>query len=268
MTTENDKAYWDRRGTDAYEYKGETFYTVTPVPLYHRRRALLLQLLDPFLRPPDVVDVCDFGCGDGWYLGHFSEKYPGKRWYGVDLSETMIDRASRAVPNAWLEVSGEGVPFHKSFDLVCAVAVFAHVLGDAKARDLFANIASHLRPNAPFILFEQTGPQRRGGETWCRRNTQAYLDFATEAGLVVEDRRLIAYPAHRVFERWVAPVYRRFFTRGKNGHERCIRANRSRVYRGLSSIVLALSGNPVRSDDGTRQGNTFYVFRKPGKDGV
>lgn len=267
MTHDNEKAYWEERGADAYEYKGETFYSVTPVPLYRRRRALLLQLLAPFLEPLDVVDVCDFGCGDGWYLGHFSEKYPGKRWYGLDLSQSMIDRASQACPNANLEVSGDGIPFQHSFDLVYAVAVFAHVMDDGKVRDLFADIVSHLRPNAPFILFEQTGPQPRGGETWCRRNTQAYVDFATEAGLVVEDRWLVAYPAHRVFERWVAPLYRRFFTRGKSGRERCIRANRSRVYRGLSSITLALSGNPVRSDDGTSEGNTFHVFRNPSKDG-
>ncbi len=268
MVNANRKDYWEKRGRDAYEYRGETFYTVTPVPLYRHRRSLLLQLLDPYLKPPDVVDVCDFGCGDGWYLQHFSRTYPGKRWCGVDLSQAMIDRASRACPDATLEVSGDGITFERSFDLVYAVAVFAHVMDDGKARDLFANIFSGLKPSAPFVVFEQTGPERRGGETWCRRNTQEYVEFATEAGFAVESRQLIAYPVHRVFERWLAPAYRRFFTRGRSGRERCIRANRSRVYRWLSSAAIALSGNPLRPDDGTREGNTFYVFRKPAGEGL
>ena len=68
MSNITSQDYWNDRGMNSYWYKGETFYTVTPIPLYYRRRVLLLELLEPLVVDNNVKDICDFGCGDGWYI--------------------------------------------------------------------------------------------------------------------------------------------------------------------------------------------------------
>ena len=110
--------YWNIRGGVSYQYKGETFYTVTPIPFYYRRRALLLGLMKPLIMNSAVKDVCDFGCGDGWYLRYFESLDPVKRYYGIDISTSMIDRAKHAAPFANLQVSQMGISFENAFDLI------------------------------------------------------------------------------------------------------------------------------------------------------
>lgn len=101
----NNAEYWDKRSRMAVEYKGEKFYTVTPLPYYYRRRAILLNHLDSFFWSNDIEKVCDFGCGDGWYLQYFSTKFGKKKYFGVDSSEKMIERAGYLCPTADLHVS-------------------------------------------------------------------------------------------------------------------------------------------------------------------
>lgn len=137
------KAYWNIRGEEYYEYKGEMFYTVTPIPYYYRRRALLLDVITPYLADEDIDTVCDFGCGDGWYLRHFSDGFDRKRYYGVDLSDVMIERAGNVCPVAQLRVSNAGIPFDQAFDLIYSIAVFAHV-EDEDVVPLFSSIYEKL----------------------------------------------------------------------------------------------------------------------------
>jgi len=139
---DNCKDYWEYRGGISYEYKGETFYTVTPIPYYYRRRALLVNLLSLVVDGPNAVRICDFGCGDGWYLKYLAERHEEKQWYGVDMSESMIARARQACPMAEFHVSHNGIEVNRTFDLVYSVAVFAHVLDDVEVRDLFKSIAT------------------------------------------------------------------------------------------------------------------------------
>jgi len=54
--------YWNSRGSNFFKYKGEYFYTITPIPHYYKRRKLLLNLIGERLR--DKNAVLDYGCGD------------------------------------------------------------------------------------------------------------------------------------------------------------------------------------------------------------
>jgi trans-aconitate methyltransferase len=246
----------------SYRYKGETFYTVTPIPFYYKRRALLLDLVKPFLTDAAVESVCDFGCGDGWYLTYFGNIFPEKKYFGVDISKSMVECAKQAAPFARLHISETGIDFSDKFDIIYAIAVFAHVK-DNMTGDLFANIYEHLNPGSLFILFEQTGPKRREGSTWCRRSTFEYTEFAKSVGFEIEQRRLIALPVHRFFEKKLAPLFIRLFVNGSDGHSRSINANKSYIFKLLSAVALNFTQQPVRSDDGRYEGNTFYVFKRP-----
>lgn len=42
--------YWEERGKGYCFYKGEDFYTITPIPYYFKRREILLKLLIKFFR--------------------------------------------------------------------------------------------------------------------------------------------------------------------------------------------------------------------------
>lgn len=173
--------------------------------------------MNPLIESNAVKHICDFGCGDGWYIHHFGSLYPEKRYYGVDISLSMIERAKQTVPFAKLKVSQNGIDFENTFDLIYAIAVFQHIKDDMLPI-FFKNIYEHLIPGAKFAFFEATGFKRSEGETWYRRTTLEYVDFAKDAGFEIEQRRLIVFPAHRFFERRIAPYVKRFFINGCQRH--------------------------------------------------
>jgi hypothetical protein len=63
--------YWLDRGNNLYEYKGEKYYTITPIPYYLKRRELLLKnvenIINKLVEKKRFLKICDYGCGDGYY---------------------------------------------------------------------------------------------------------------------------------------------------------------------------------------------------------
>jgi SAM-dependent methyltransferase len=264
-TQESDgKQFWDSRARQSFVWRGERYYTITPVPMYVRRRKIVLSRLSRLMAPPSVVDICDFGCGDGWYLRYFWEQYRSKHYYGCDLSASMIDLARQASPAARLVVSGR-IDIPTRFHLVYVIAVFAHIKDDTQVRALFHNVNEHLSPGETFVLFEQTAPHRREGESWCRRTSRDYVSMAEAAGLHVKDQCLITFPIHRLFEKHIARhYYYGRIARGQTQEERRINANRSPFFRLLSLLAVLLSGTGIRADDGALEGNSLLVFQASG----
>lgn len=41
----NEEDYWNARANKVYRYKGEEFYTITPIPYYYQRRKVILDFL-------------------------------------------------------------------------------------------------------------------------------------------------------------------------------------------------------------------------------
>ncbi|MCI2228379.1 methyltransferase domain-containing protein [Polaribacter sp. MSW13] len=263
MKKKQNKDYWEERGEISYTYKKEVFYTITAVPYYYSRRKIVREKLSKLIKNKEVVNVCDFGCGDGQYLKYFSFTDLPKKWYGIDISKSMIEQAKKNCPEALLEVSSNGINNEwNNLDLVYSIAVFAHVLNDDVILALFKNIHNKLSDDGYFIIFEQTGPLRQQGDFWCRRTSNEYSEIAKECGFTVEESSLITYSIHKLFERYIAPVFKRIFVKGKDYSEKSIRANRYYIYRIMSSIMVALSFRKVRKDDNSTYGNTFFIFRK------
>lgn len=142
----DEKAYWDYRAEHRFYYKNEALYTITPAPLYFYRRRCLLNLLMPEVEPQHVKRICDFGCGDGWYLRYLSDRLPDKEWSGVDISQGMLDEAFSRDPNArYVLIDGKSkVEFEEPFDLIYSIAVFAHILDDYQVVNLFQDLAHSL----------------------------------------------------------------------------------------------------------------------------
>lgn len=92
-----EKKYWDSRGNIEYKYKGEYFYTITPIPIYYERRSKLISLMKPYLELHNDSLVCDFGCGDGAYIFYLAIIYKNLCCYGFDISKIMINKAKKNV---------------------------------------------------------------------------------------------------------------------------------------------------------------------------
>lgn len=122
-----DKQYWDKRANKTVKYKGELFYTITPIPYYYERRKILLKHIKHFFTEFHAENILDLGCGDGEYIYQLYER--GKRLHGVDISAEMIKLATEKCRNCNIsfEVSGDGVHERNNFDIAYIISVLAHV---------------------------------------------------------------------------------------------------------------------------------------------
>lgn len=254
--------YWEERGDLSYKYENESFYTVTPIPFYYKRRKILVEMLFNLLNSDVFKKICDFGCGDGWYLNHFSERFNNRSWLGIDISVSMIKKAKQKCPHIDFIVHDKGIPSEDHFDLIYSLAVFAHILDDNKIKHLFNNIYSHLQYGGSFVLFEQTGPKTKKGTTWTRRQPNFYIKNAEEAGFELKNTTLIAFPYHRFFEIHIAPFFYKYLFRGKTYYEKCINANKSIFFQNLSKIFLNFSAKYKFESINRYEGNTLFHFIK------
>ena len=162
--SKREKLYWNNRADLGYTYKGERFYTITPIPYYYERRRIIIKKIREYIIEEKCQTVCDFACGDGAYIKQLAST--GASFYGVDISETMLELAKKNLKDVnasvELEVSGSGISEDRMFDMIYSSAVWAHI-DDSVLEKLVKNIYDHLKKNGLFIICEQTSPYRYGG---------------------------------------------------------------------------------------------------------
>jgi hypothetical protein len=90
------------------------------------------------------------------------------------------------------------------------------------------------------------------------------VNLMENRGFETLSRDLIAFPAHRLFERHVASKYYRYIATGADQSTRRINANRSPFFRMMSALAVSFDRRTLWPDDGSRSGNSYYVFRKTG----
>ncbi|GAU07613.1 class I SAM-dependent methyltransferase [Desulfoplanes formicivorans] len=125
---------WGKKGFAGrlHNYKNETFYTTTPIPFYYKRRNIVLK---KFLKNlTNCVHVCDFGCGDGFYISFLNSASKRYTLYGIDISQGMINIAQKKCPFANFIVSNNVSTNQQKFDAVYSIAVFAHILSDEQIK--------------------------------------------------------------------------------------------------------------------------------------
>lgn len=102
--------------------------------------------------------LLDLACGRGRHTQFFAEA--GLRVTGVDISETSIAEARRAVPDAEFAVHDMREPFRPgSFDAVCCLFTSLGYFEDLEDdRDVFRAVWAALKPGGRFVLdFMNTG---------------------------------------------------------------------------------------------------------------
>lgn len=256
------KSIWDQRANYGVQYHGKNYYTITALPFYLKRQKILLHYLEPLIENSKYV--CDFGCGDGFYIDYFKTRL--KRldyFYGVDISDEMINQARATNPHNYYYISEEGLNVlgkEIKFDLVYSIAVFAHI-SDNLMDVIIQSIYDHLSYGSRLIIFEQVAPFRYSGDTFIRRTIVDYESYFSKYGFTVERKTLFSFSSHRFFERRIAKLYFKLFCK-KTDFEARIEANSHFLYRFLSRMFLIFDSNPILENAESGWGNLFIVLKK------
>ncbi len=108
-----------------------------------------------------VHEILELGVGTGETARRVLERHPDARLIGIDESPPMLERARASLPAAAdLRIGRlqDALPAGPFDAVVSALAV--HHLTPAEKRDLFARIASVLRPGGHFVLADLVVPER------------------------------------------------------------------------------------------------------------
>ncbi|MCR5591607.1 MAG: class I SAM-dependent methyltransferase [Lachnospiraceae bacterium] len=108
------------------------------------------------LEKEDFTDLLDCGCGTAPMLSLLTDKYPDKKYTGIDLTPKMIEAAkSKNMPGVELVVGDcENLPFEPdSFDAVICCQSFHHY---PNVQDFFNSVHKVLRPGGRLVLRDMT----------------------------------------------------------------------------------------------------------------
>ena len=108
------------------------------------------------LEKEDFTDLLDCGCGTAPMLSLLKDKYPEKRYTGIDLTPKMIEVAkAKNMQGVELVVGDcENLPFEDdSFDAVICCQSFHHY---PNVQDFFDSVYRVLRPGGRLVLRDMT----------------------------------------------------------------------------------------------------------------
>jgi SAM-dependent methyltransferase len=125
-------------------------YLSREIPNRDLAERMLLEAL-----PPRVDRFLDLGTGDGRLIALVRSAHPDAEAVGLDSSQAMLDRAGERFPSAQagtelrLHDLRNPLPLSGPFDaIVSGLAI--HHLEDARKRELFAEVRSHLAAGGVF----------------------------------------------------------------------------------------------------------------------
>ncbi len=105
--------------------------------------------------------MLELGTGTGETARRLLERHPGATLVGIDVSEPMLEEAGRRLGSSRVELRvgrlEDPLP-EGPFDLVASALCVHHLPGAEKA-DLFARVASALRPGGRFVLGDVVVPE-------------------------------------------------------------------------------------------------------------
>ncbi|ORX85170.1 putative methyltransferase type 11 [Anaeromyces robustus] len=114
-------------------------------------------MLEEIEKYGEFETLLDAGCGTAPMISLLKEKYPNKKYTGIDLSPKMIEQAKKKnLENTEFIVGDcENLPFQdNSFDIVINSHSFHHY---PNVQDFFNEVYRVLKPNGKLILRDHTG---------------------------------------------------------------------------------------------------------------
>ncbi len=159
MTEYNPENYWTTVAQEIQK-RGENYIAGDDNPFYiYKRRKFLKNFLDTCDYESKVV--LEVGFGPGGNLKHIAEKYNPKKLLGADISQTMLDIATKNLSQQkniveLHKINGEKLPFpDQSVDTSYTVTVLQHITDETMFRNLVQELC---RVNkSTIIIIEDIG---------------------------------------------------------------------------------------------------------------
>jgi SAM-dependent methyltransferase len=109
--------------------------------------------------------VLDVGCGAGWALVHFAERFPRVRCVGVDSEPRSVDLANALIRSRGLAercearlLGAERLAEDAAYEIATTFLVI-HEIAPAIKEDAFRAIARCLVPGGMFVIFDEAYPE-------------------------------------------------------------------------------------------------------------
>jgi cyclopropane fatty-acyl-phospholipid synthase-like methyltransferase len=109
--------------------------------------------------------ILDVGCGAGWALVQFAERFPNATCVGVDIEPHSVELARGLIAEHGLTgrcdarlASAEQIAEPGAYDIATSFLVIHEIEPSLKAR-VFANVADALKPGGSFLIFDEAYPE-------------------------------------------------------------------------------------------------------------
>jgi SAM-dependent methyltransferase len=108
--------------------------------------------------------ILDVGCGGGWALVHFAERFSGARCTGVEVEPYSVELARNLIRARGLEdrcevrLGSTELAETASYDIATSFLVI-HEIGPAVKQRFFTDVARALKPGGSFMVFDEAYPE-------------------------------------------------------------------------------------------------------------
>ncbi len=163
-----------------------TYLNSADIILVERNRThkILMDLFRYHFKNSRNLNILDMGCGDGILTKRISEKFPDNKYYLIDGSSKMIEKAKENIP-------GDNIYFHQQtfeeyidttegeikYDFVHSANAIHHLDIEGK-EELYTKIYREMKYGGLFINIDPIQPSSEQSEYWQFR---MWIDWMNEA---------------------------------------------------------------------------------------
>jgi SAM-dependent methyltransferase len=218
MAKYSPEPYWSRVAEQIAQ-RGENFVAGDDDPYYrYKRRRFLTRFLDRIDFEGKVV--LELGFGPGGNLRHIATNHAPKRLLGSDISQNMVEIASRNLQGFdFVELSkidGVRLPYpDQSVDISFTATVLQHNTDEVMFKSLVRELC-RVTKSTVYAMEDIGRSLQAGGEgDWIGREIEVYRNAFEHCGFGLSDTRFLNT---RVSRYWRAKVFATYFRFGGRRH--------------------------------------------------
>ncbi len=114
----------------------------------------VLEFIEPIIKTKNSAKVLEIGCAGGTLIRFLKKYLPACKFWGLDLSQPMIDYAKNHTPDVFFDVGDVNSASYPEdfFDVILVIETFEHLLNPEKS---LRKIKKFLKNTGSIILLTQ-----------------------------------------------------------------------------------------------------------------